>query len=103
MLYWEVEDPPLKVFSLTVIVLSFLNDTLKPAMGLNPLKDGLVHLRRRLASVGSSTLRLVGGSGGTIGKREEGGEGRQTDRQTDRQRERERERERENGENEDKG
>ena len=70
MLYWVVEVSPGKVMLLVAVVLSFRTLTLKPAMGLKPLKVGFSHWMRRLSLVRSTTARPVGGPGGTG---EEGG------------------------------
>ena len=65
MLYWVVEASPPKVTSLVSEVLSFRRLTLKPAMGLKPVKAGFSHWMRRLPVVRSTTNRPVGGPGGT--------------------------------------
>ena len=65
MLYWVVEASPLKVTSLVSEVLSFRMLTLKPAMGLKPVKVGFSHWMRRLPVVRSITTRPEGGSGFT--------------------------------------
>ena len=63
MLYSVVDEFPLNVFCEVVDVLSFSYVTLKPLIGLPPLEVGFVQVMKRLSSIRSVTIRLVGASG----------------------------------------
>ena len=59
-----------------------MTSTLNEAMGLKPLKSGLLHEIVRVVVVLFVTIRLVGGPGGTG---ERGGRGRGGDRERERE------------------